>query len=159
MPNKKENGDMKSQSSRVSFMQNPGKNGRSYQYNKLYVVDGSPSSPIPTQNKRTSAILSPFIFNSIMNKSYLQNLSKSELISLLLQMNKPTPAPIMKKRVERPTPAPRKSVKQLVQAYENNIIAPPTEFQDDIIPPPPQFMDKPIPALRTKDEIGPNDRF
>ena len=88
--------------------------------------------------------------NSIMNKSYLQNLSKSELISLLLQMNKPTAAPIIKKRAERPTPAPRKSVKQLVQAYKNNIIAPPTEFQDDIIPPPPQFMDKPIPAPRTK---------
>ena len=40
----------------------------------------------------------------------------------------------------RPIPAPGKSVKQMVQEYENNIIP----------PPPPEFIDKPIPAPRTK---------
>ena len=42
----------------------------------------------------------------------------------------------------RDAPAtPRKSVKDMVQQYEDNIISPPPEFRDDY---------KPIPAPRTK---------
>ena len=77
-----------------------------------------------------------------MNKSFLEKLSKSELIELLLQKNeiiddKPRPVPTPRK----PVPTPRKSVKDMVQQYEDNIISPPPEFRDDY---------KPIPAPRTK---------
>ena len=73
-----------------------------------------------------------------MNKSDLKKLSKSELIKLILQQNtKPVPAP----RAVRPIPAPRKSVQQMVQNYEENIILPPLEFRDGY---------KPVPAPRTK---------
>ena len=56
----------------------------------------------------------------------------------------------------KPIPTPRRSVKSMVNAYENNIISPPLEFRDKpvpkprnfIIPPPPQFRDKPVPAPR-----------
>ena len=77
-----------------------------------------------------------------MNKSFLEKLSKSELIELLLQKNetindKPRPIPAPR----RPIPTPRKSVKDMVQKYEDNIISPPPEFRDDY---------KPIPAPRTK---------
>ena len=70
-----------------------------------------------------------------MNKSFLEKLSKSELIELLLQKNetindKPRPIPTPR----RPIPTPRKSVKDMVQKYEDNI-------RDDY---------KPIPAPRTK---------
>ena len=75
----------------------------------------------------------------------LENLSKSELINLLLKQHKPKniivddtkPVPARK----RPVPAPRKSVKDMVQQYEDNIIIPPPELRDDY---------KPIPAPRTK---------
>ena len=71
-----------------------------------------------------------------MDKASLKKLSKSKLIKLLLkQENKPVPA----KR--RPIPTPRKSVKQMVKQYEDNIILPPAEFRDNY---------KPIPASRTK---------
>ena len=75
-----------------------------------------------------------------MNKSFLEKLSKSELIELLLQKNeiiddKPRPVPTPR----RPIPTPRKSVKDMVQQYEDNIISPP-----------PEFRDKPIPLARTK---------
>ena len=75
-----------------------------------------------------------------MNKSFLEKLSKSELIELLLQKNetindKPRPIPAPR----RPIPTPRKSVKDMVQQYEDNIISPP-----------PEFRDKPIPLARTK---------
>ena len=77
-----------------------------------------------------------------MNKSFLEKLSKSELIELLLQKNeiiddKPRPVPTPR----RPIPTPRKSVKDMVQQYEDNIISPPPEFRDDY---------KPIPLARTK---------
>ena len=60
----------------------------------------------------------------------LQNLSKQELINIVLQLKKPIPAPRTKK-----------------------IIQPPLELQDkpmieNIIQPPIQFQDKPIPAPR-----------
>ena len=71
-----------------------------------------------------------------MDRASLKKLSKSELIKLLLkQENKPVPA----KR--RPIPTPRKSVKEMVTQYEDNIIQPPAEFRDNY---------KPIPAPRTK---------
>ena len=77
-----------------------------------------------------------------MNKSFLEKLSKSELIELLSQKNeiiddKPRPVPTPR----RPIPTPRKSVKDMVKEYEDNIISPPPEFRDDY---------KPIPATRTK---------
>ena len=68
-----------------------------------------------------------------MNKSFLEKLSKSELIELLLQKNETI------NDKPRPIPAPRKSVKDMVQQYEDNIISPP-----------PEFRDKPIPLARTK---------
>ena len=82
-----------------------------------------------------------------MNKRDLKKLSKSELITLLLKQQKkpkiivvddtkPVPTlraykPVPARR--RPVPTPRKSVKDMVQQYEENII-----------PPPPEFRDKPI---------------
>ena len=79
-----------------------------------------------------------------MNKSELEKLSKSQLIALLLQQNvtQPIPAPRTKRLPSvRPIPTPRKSVKQVVQEYDENIILPPPQFRDDY---------KPIPAPRTK---------
>ena len=72
-----------------------------------------------------------------MDKASLKKLSKSKLIKLLLkQENK---KPVQTKR--RPIPTPRKSVKQMVKQYEDNIIQPPAEFRDNY---------KPVPAPRTK---------
>ena len=82
-----------------------------------------------------------------MDKASLKKLSKSELIKLLLKQQKPKiiivddtkPSP----KPRRPVPTPRtyKSVKDMVQQYEDNIILPPPEFQDGY---------KPIPLPRTK---------
>ena len=69
-----------------------------------------------------------------MNQSSLEKLSKSQLIKLLLQLN-------AKSQSRKPIPTPRKSVKQMVYEYEDNIILPPLEFRDDY---------KPIPTPRTK---------
>ena len=63
-----------------------------------------------------------------MDKKDLEKLSKSELIELLLKQQKPVPAQ------RRPIPTPRKSVKDMVQQYEDNIISPPPEFRDDYKP-------------------------
>ena len=89
-----------------------------------------------------------------MDKASLEKLSKSELINLLLKQHKPkiiivddtkpVPTPRKYKPVparKRPIPTPRKSIKDMVQQYEDNIIIPPPEFRDDY---------KPIPAPRTK---------
>ena len=89
-----------------------------------------------------------------MDKKNLKKLSKSELINLLLKQHKskivvvddtkPVPTTRIYKPVlarKRPVPTPRKSVKDMVQQYEDNIIIPPPEFRDDY---------KPIPAPRTK---------
>ena len=81
-----------------------------------------------------------------MDKASLKKLSKSELINLLLKQEKKPkiiieddtkPSP----KLRRPVPTPRKSVKDMVQQYEDNIISPPPEFIDD---------HKPIPLPRTK---------
>ena len=71
-----------------------------------------------------------------MNKSSLKKLTKSQLIKLLLQQN-------AELQSRKPIPAPRKSVKQMVQDYEDNIIKPP-------IPKP--RTKKPAPLPRTKIE-------
>ena len=71
-----------------------------------------------------------------MDKDSLKKLSKSKLIKLLLKQDN---KPVSTKR--RPIPTPRKSVKQMVKQYEDNIILPPAEFRDNY---------KPIPAQRTK---------
>ena len=71
-----------------------------------------------------------------MDKASLKKLSKSEIINLLLKKHKPKNIIVDD---TKPVPAPRKSVKDMVQQYEDNIIIPP-----------PEFRDKPIPAPRTK---------
>ncbi|XP_068753693.1 uncharacterized protein [Montipora capricornis] len=86
-----------------------------------------------------------------MNKSDLEKLSKSELIKLIIKQNtKPVPAPRTK---TRPIPKPRKSVQQMVQNYEENIILPPLEFRDGYKPVPAPRTKKPVPAPRTKQPI------
>ena len=72
-----------------------------------------------------------------MNKASLEKLSKSELINLVLKQKNIITKPFPTQR--RPIPTPRKSVKDMVQQYEDNIISPP-----------PEFRDKPIPLARTK---------
>ena len=83
------------------------------------------------------------IYNNIntMYKQDLSNLTKDQLIDLLLKQN--TKIQLLKNKLDRPTPAQRKNVKQIVQDYEENIIPPPIEFQD-----------KPSPSLgRSKDQF------
>ena len=63
-------------------------------------------------------------------------MSKSELIDLILEQFSPKPM--------RPIPTPRKSVKSIVQQYEDNVSSPSTQFKDDY---------KPIPAPRTKKSL------
>ena len=71
-----------------------------------------------------------------MDKASLKKLSKSQLIKLLLkQENK---KPVQQKR--RPIPTPRKSVKEMVKQYEDNIIQPPV---------PAPRTKKPVPTPRT----------
>ena len=80
-----------------------------------------------------------------MDKTNLKNLRKSDLINLIFKLLKsknnvaddaqPSPKP------RRPVPTPRKSVKFMVQQYEDNIISPPSKFRD---------VHKPIPLPRTK---------
>ena len=79
-----------------------------------------------------------------MEKKDLEKLSKSELIRLLLKQQKPK---IIVVDDTKPVPAPRtyKSVKDMVQQYEDNIIQPPSEFREDY---------KPIPKQRTKKQIS-----
>ena len=81
----------------------------------------------------------------LINLVNLENLSKSDLVNLVSKQQKskiivedktkPSPKPM------RPVPTPRKSVKSMVQQYEDNVISPPTQFRDDY---------KPIPLPRTK---------
>ena len=68
-----------------------------------------------------------------MEKSSLEKMSKSELIDLLLERQ------FSNKQI-RPIPAPRKSVKSMVQQYEENVSSPST------------FL-KPIPASRTQKSL------
>ena len=77
-----------------------------------------------------------------MKEKDLEKLEKSELIKLLLKQN------------AKPTPKPRKSVKQMFQEYEENIILPPPQFRDDYKPVPlprtkKTLLEKPVPLART----------
>jgi len=97
-----------------------------------------------------------------MNKQTLSQLSKSQLIQILLKQN------IELKKIkdkQKPTPAPRKNVKQMVQDYEENIILPTLEFRDKPIPTPRKSVKKmvqdyeeniispPVPLPRTKKPV------
>ena len=105
------------------------------------------------------------IYTNSMNNSDLKNLTKSQLINLLLKQNaeiklllqqnvKQQPKNDNNIEPRRPIPTPRKSVKQMVQDYEDNIILPPLEFRDDYkpIPKPRTKKQVPIPLSRTKIE-------
>ena len=94
-----------------------------------------------------------------MDKASLKKLSKSELIKLLLKLEKkpkiivvddtkPVPTPRTYKS-RRPIPTPRKSVKQMAKEYEENIILPPPEFRNDYKPIPTPRSKKPVPTPRT----------
>lgn len=84
-----------------------------------------------------------------MDESDLAKLSKTDLIKLVLSLKANQPR-IYKPRP--PIPTPRRSVKQMAQEYEENIIAPPPEFRDDYKPTPLPRTKKPVPLLRTKIE-------
>ena len=82
-----------------------------------------------------------------MNENY-NKFSKQDLINIILDKNKSINtlktkinATNQKSTRPIPIPIPRRSVKQMIQDYENNIIEPPLEFCDDY---------KPIPSKRTK---------
>ena len=75
-----------------------------------------------------------------MNKGDLSKLTSSELINIILSLEQQLKE--VKKQC-KPIPAPRKSVKQMVQEYEDNIILPPT---------PKPRTKKPTPLPRTKIE-------
>ena len=93
-----------------------------------------------------------------MNKRNLEKLSKSELIALLMKQQKKPKIIIVDdskpSKPRRPVPTPRtyKSVKDMVQQYEDNIILPPPEFRDRPIPKPrtKKPLQAPIPTPRTK---------
>ena len=89
--------------------------------------------------------MTKIISTNNMNENSLKKLSKSQLIKLLLQRNEELQS-------RKPIPAPRKSVKQMVQDYEDNIIPPPPEFSDDYKPIPKPRTQKPTPLPRTKIE-------
>ena len=80
-----------------------------------------------------------------MNNFDRENLSKSELIELVKKLQKNIP-------IEKPIAKPRKSVKQMVRSYEENIFLPPIEFRDNYKPTPTTRKlknSKPIPLPRT----------
>jgi len=56
--------------------------------------------------------------------------------------------------IDKPVPAPCKTVKQMVEEYENNIIPPPMEVRDKPIPAPrtKKTIQRPVAAPRTKIE-------
>ena len=78
-----------------------------------------------------------------MDKSFLETLSKSQLINLVLQVNAKKPIKIDKSvpKPRRPVPTQRKSVKSIVQQYEDNIIIPTPRTKKP--------SEKPVPEKRT----------
>ena len=91
-----------------------------------------------------------FISTNInMDESDLNKLSKTDLIKLILSLKANQPR-IYKPRPPKPTP--RRSVRDMVQDYEENIIQPPPEFRDDYKPVPLPRTKKPVPLPRTKIE-------
>ena len=87
-----------------------------------------------------------------MNETDLAQLSKTDLIKLILSLKADQP---MTYKPRPPIPTPRRNVRQMIQDYEENIIAPPIEFRDDYKPiPKPRTIKpvKPTPAPRTRIE-------
>ena len=84
-----------------------------------------------------------------MNKSFLENLSKSDLIKLLLKVNaiKPIKIDTSVPKPRRPAPTPRKSVKAMVQQYEDNVI---DDYKPIPLPRTKKPLQAPIPTPRTK---------
>ena len=85
-----------------------------------------------------------------MNESDLAKLSKTDLIKLILSLKADQPRTY---KPRPPKPTPRRSVRDMVQDYEENIISPPLEFSDDYKPiPKPRTIKpvKPTPAPRTQ---------
>ena len=86
--------------------------------------------------------------NVLMDEKSLEKLTKTQLIDILLNKAVQTKESFAKarsdSRVKKPVPMPRKSVKQMIKEYEENIILPPLEFRDDYKP------RKPVALPRTK---------
>ena len=88
-----------------------------------------------------------YSYSNNMDKQDLSNLTKEQLINLLLKQN--TKIQLLKNKLQKPVPAKRTNVKQMVQEYEKNIIPPPPEFRDDYKPvPKPRTIKRPVPAPR-----------
>ena len=98
-----------------------------------------------------------------MDISDLEKLSKSELIQQLSKSKSKSELIqlLLKQNVSKPIIKPRKSVKNMVKEYEDNIILPPPEFRDVILPPtefrddrkteePTPKLQKPTPLPKTK---------
>ena len=112
----------------------------------MNVVVSPRSSANLTQNLNAHSVNNLSI--RYMNKSNLSKLSKDQLIALLLEKQRPIPLPRVKKVT--PIPKPRKSVKQMVQNYENTIIKPPRQFMDKPKVAPKKKKVTPIPKPRTQ---------
>ena len=69
-----------------------------------------------------------------LNHKNLINLSKDDLIQIILSLKANQPR-IYKARPSKPTPR-TSSVRDMIQDYEENIIAPPSEFKDEPKPTP-----------------------
>ena len=82
-----------------------------------------------------------------MEKASLEKMSKSELIDLLLEQ-------ISHKR---PIPAPRKSVKSMVQQYEDNVSSSPTYLKPIPIPRTQKSLDAYIPSKLPQSISAPDD--
>ena len=80
------------------------------------------------------------------NLKNLENLSKEDLIQIILSLKADQPKTYKQRP---PIPTPRKSVKQMAQDYEDDIILPPPEFRDDY---------KPVPMPRTIKTVKPTPR-
>ena len=90
--------------------------------------------------------------NINMHETDLAQLSKTDLIKLILSLKADQPKTY---KPRRPIPTPRRNVRQMIQDYEENIIAPPIEFRDDYKPMPKHRTIKPVkpsPAPRTRIE-------
>ena len=73
-----------------------------------------------------------------INENY-NKLSKQDVINIINTLQ--TKINATNKKSTRPIPIPRRSVKEMIKDYEENIIQPPLEFRDDY---------KPIPLPRSK---------
>ena len=69
------------------------------------------------------------------------------LVDLKKKMHSTPKKPNLAPKTKKPIPTPRKSVKEMADDYEQNIIQPPLEFRDDY---------KPIPLQRTKKTVKPS---